>query len=135
MLQQKKKIHSVCDSRRLMRCRQGFESGETEESLSVILSFEVESLPDKVILGYISYPVQAFVPNTLRCYRWQAYGHVAAVSRREVPRCEKCTEGHERKECVTLRKVVVCVNSRGAHGAGDQKCPVQESQVEVSGLE
>ena len=29
--------------------------GETEDSLSVLLSFEVESFPDKVKLGYISY--------------------------------------------------------------------------------
>ena len=28
--------------------------------------------------------------------------------------------------------VVVCVNFRGAHGVGDQKCPVRERQVEVS---
>ena len=72
------------------------------------------------------------MPNTLRCYRCQAYGHVAAVCRREVPRCEKCAEGHEKKECVQLGKVVVCVNCRGAHGAGDQKCPVRKRQVEVS---
>ena len=63
------------------------------KSLSVLLSFDVESLPDKVMLGYISYPVQAFVPNTLHCYRCQAYVHVAAVCRREVPVCEKCSEG------------------------------------------
>jgi hypothetical protein len=54
------------------------------ESLSVLLSIDIESLPNKVMLGYISYPVQAFVPTTLRCYRCQAYGHVAAVCRREV---------------------------------------------------
>jgi hypothetical protein len=29
-------------------------SGETEESLSVLLSFDVESLPDKVMLGVYS---------------------------------------------------------------------------------
>ena len=74
------------------------------------------SLPDKVMLGYISYPVQAFVPTTLHCYRCQAYGSVAAVCRREVSRCEKCTEGHETNKCVALGKVVVCVNCRGAHG-------------------
>jgi hypothetical protein len=34
-------------------------SGETEESLSVHFSFEVESLPDKVKLGDINDPVQA----------------------------------------------------------------------------
>ena len=87
--QLKGKIPGVCDARRIVRCRQGGVSGETEESLSVLLSFYVESLPDKVMLGYSNNPVQAFVLNTLRCYRCQAYGHVAAVCRREIPKCEK----------------------------------------------
>ena len=65
------------------------------------------------------------MPNTLRCYRCQAYGHVAAVCRKEVPRCEKCAERHETKKCVALRKVEV--NCRGAHGAGDKKCCVREA--------
>ena len=52
--------------------------------------------------------------------------------RSEVPRCEKCAEGHETKEYVTLGKVVMCINCRGAHGAGDQECPVRERQVEGS---
>jgi hypothetical protein len=42
-----------------------------------------------VMLGYFSYPLRAYVPNTLRCYSCQAYGPVAAVCRREVPRCEQ----------------------------------------------
>lgn len=96
-------------------------SGETGESLSVILRFDAESLSDKVI-GYVSYPVQAFVLTTLHCYRCQAYGNVAAVCRRKDPGCEKCAEGHETKECVALGKVGVCVNCRGAHWSGDQKC-------------
>lgn len=70
-------------------------------------SFEVESLPDNVKLGYISYPVRAYVPNTLRCYRCQAYGLVAAVCWREDPRCLKCAEGHETKEYVVLGKVLI----------------------------
>ena len=40
--------------------KQGDVSGET-----VLLSFDVESLPDKVMLGYIRYPVRAFVTNML----------------------------------------------------------------------
>ena len=84
------------------------------------------------MLGYINYPIQAFELNTLHCYRCQASGHVAAVCRREVTRCERCGERHETKECVALGKVVVCVNCRGAHGPGVQKCLVRERQVEVS---
>ena len=64
------------------------------------------------------------MPNTLRCNRCQAYGHLAAVCKMELPRCEKCAKGHDTKECVALGKVVICVNCRGAQGAGDQKCPV-----------
>jgi hypothetical protein len=52
VLQQKKKIHGVCDSRRLMRRRQGGMSGEIEELLSVLLTFDVESLTNKVMLGF-----------------------------------------------------------------------------------
>ena len=50
--QLKGKILCVYDARRLGRRRQGGVCGETEESLSVLLSFDVESLPDKVMLGY-----------------------------------------------------------------------------------
>jgi hypothetical protein len=46
--------------------------------------------------------VRAFVPNPLMCFRCQAHGHVAAVCRRETPRCEKCAGGHGTKECVVL---------------------------------
>ena len=76
------KIPGVCDACRLVRRRQGGMCGETEESLSVLMSFDVETLPDKVMLGYFSNPVQASVLNPLGCYRCQAYGHVAAVCRR-----------------------------------------------------
>ena len=40
-------ISSVCDACRLVRRRPSGVSGETEESLSVLLSFDVESLPEK----------------------------------------------------------------------------------------
>ena len=57
--QLKLKIPSVFDGHRLVRRRPGGERGETENSLSVLLSFDVKSLPNKVMLGYISYPIRA----------------------------------------------------------------------------
>ena len=47
-------------------------------------------------LGCVSYPVRAFVPKPLLCFRFQAYGHVAALCRREIfPKCEQ--EGMRQK--------------------------------------
>jgi hypothetical protein len=39
----------------------GGERGETKKGLSVLLCFDVESLPDKDKLGSVSYPLRAFV--------------------------------------------------------------------------
>ena len=77
----------------------------------------MQSLPDKVKLGWVSYLMRAFVPNQLRCFRCQAFGHVVSVCRREIPRCEKCAGGHETKECVLSVEKAMCVNCRGTHGA------------------
>jgi hypothetical protein len=46
-----------------VRHRPGGER-QTEETLSVLLSFDVKCLPDKVMLGYISYPVRDCVSRT-----------------------------------------------------------------------
>jgi hypothetical protein len=60
------------------------------------------------MLEHVSYAERAFVPNPLRCFRCQAYGHVAAVGRRVILRCEKCVGGHETKECVVSVGKTVC---------------------------
>ena len=82
-------IPSVCDAHRLVRLRPGVERN-TEGTLSVLLSFDAERLPDKDMLGFLSYPVRAFVLNPLRCFRCHVYVHVAVLCRREIPRFEKC---------------------------------------------
>ena len=128
-VQLKLKLLSVCDACCLVRRRSGGECGERH---SVMLSFDAESLPDKVMVGSVSYPMRAFVPKILWCFRCQVYGHVAAVCRRESPRCVKCAGGHETKECVVSVEKVVCVSCGVAHGAGAQRCPVRERQVEVA---
>jgi hypothetical protein len=57
------------------------------------------------MLGYMSYDVRAVVLITLQCYRCHVYGHVAAVCRREIPRCGKCAGGHVRERQVEVVRV------------------------------
>ena len=92
----------------------------------------MQCLLDKVMQGYISYPMRAFIQNPLQCFRYQVYGHVAGVCRREIPRCEKCARGHGTKECVLSVGKVECFNCGGGHVAGNQKCSVRVRQLEVS---
>jgi hypothetical protein len=56
--------------------------------------------------------------------------HVAAVCRREIPRCEKCARGHGTNECVISEENVVCCNC-----GGRQFCWVSEmSCVSETGI-
>ena len=99
----------------------------------MLLSFVAAFVPDNVKLGCVCYCMRDFVPHPLQCFRCQAYGHVAAVCRREIPRCEKCAGGHVIKVCVVYcRCKTLCVNCRDVQGTGDQRCPVKERQVEVA---
>ena len=68
--QLKGKILCVCDARCLVQRRQGGVNGETRVA---VCHFDFESLPNKRMLGCISL-VQAFVTNTLRCYRFKLMG-------------------------------------------------------------
>ena len=70
--------------------------------------------------------------NPLPCFRCNVDGHVAVVCKREIPRCGECAGGHGTEDCVVLVDTVVCVNCRGVHVAGDQKCPVRERPFQVS---
>jgi hypothetical protein len=84
--------------------------GKPEKTLSVMLSFDAESLPDKVKVVSVSYHVRAYVTKILLCFSCHVYGHIAAVCRRDMPTCETCAGGHEMKECVvSVEKVVLVV--------------------------
>ena len=68
----------------------------------------------------------------LRCFRGNVYGHVTVVCRTKIPRCGKSAGVYGTEDCVISVDKVVCVNCRGALAAGDQKCLVRETQVEVT---
>lgn len=68
------------------------------------------------------------MPNPVRCFRCQAYNHVAEVCRREIPRCETCAGGHGTKEwvvsvgklCVSIVGVPMLLRIRSARCKTDR---------------
>ncbi|CAL9687399.1 unnamed protein product [Knipowitschia caucasica] len=93
--------------------------GERSDSTAVLLTFKDESLPQKVSLGYLVYPVKPYVRPPLRCYKCQRFGHIAAVCRGS-RRCGKCAGDHDRSECTSSE--VKCCNCGGNHMAAFRGC-------------
>ena len=104
-------------------------NGERVESTSLLLGFKELRIPEKVMIGYLSFRVREFIPPPMRCFKCQRYGHVAAnCSGKE--RCGKCGGNHQYGQCGegAVRK---CCNCGGDHSAAYGGCPVRKRAASV----
>lgn len=105
---------------------------EKVDSLSVVLQFEEEKMPERVYIGYVSYLVRAYVPPPVRCFKCQKYGHVAAVCKGN-QRCARCSGNHEYGKCGQGTKPRCC-NCGGEHSAGFGGCMVHKNAVKIQNV-
>lgn len=103
-----------------------------KDSLSVMINFDEEKLPERIYLGFMSYVVRPYVPPPLRCYKCQRYGHVAAVCKGK-QRCARCGGEHEYgkfEQGVNPK----CCNCGGEHSAGYGGCQARQQAVKVQNV-
>ena len=99
-----------------------------------VLTFNVPTLPTSIKAGYLNIPVEPFIPNPLRCFKCQRFGHGQNTCRGKLT-CARCGQfDHDNKACVND---VVCINCKGNHCAYSRECPrwklekqVQQVQVQ-----
>ena len=66
--------------------------------------------------------VQMYIPNPLRCFNCQKFGHSKKFCKNRLA-CWKCGgEGHDGNEC-TL-ETTRCLNCKGDHCASSKSCPI-----------
>ncbi|KAJ4425469.1 hypothetical protein ANN_28085 [Periplaneta americana] len=75
----------VSNAYRLLRKR----DGRTEPLSTVFLTFETSLLPEHIFVGYERDPVLAYVPNPMRCFRCQRFGHTQKRCTNNII-CAKC---------------------------------------------
>jgi len=64
-----------------------------------ILTFCTPAVPEDLHIGYISVPVTPYIPNPLRCFKCQRFGHGEKSCNKEAV-CARCAEtGHSDKSC------------------------------------
>ncbi|XP_023238565.1 uncharacterized protein LOC111637319 [Centruroides sculpturatus] len=94
----------------------------------LILTFNKPTLPSVITAGYLRFPVRPYVPNLLRCFKCQRFGH-SQISCQGKSICAQCgTEGHDSTECITTP---CCVNCKNAHPAYSQKCLAWQREKEI----
>ncbi|GFX53857.1 uncharacterized protein TNCV_1598031 [Trichonephila clavipes] len=102
------KAQKVCGVRRIM-IRQ---EGQVLNTKHLILIFSTSDLQKSVKAAYISCSVRPYIPNPLRCFQYQRYGH-SKIFCRDQPTYPRCGEiDHDSASCTTKERCVNCKEAR-----------------------
>ena len=94
----------------------------------LILTFDKEQLPDKIMAAWYAMDVRPYQPAPRRCYNCQKFGHLGSNCRSKHPICIKCSQ--EKLEAHTCSQTR-CANCRESHPASDRNCEFYKMEKEV----
>ncbi|GBO42131.1 hypothetical protein AVEN_38692-1 [Araneus ventricosus] len=102
--------------------------GQLLNTKHLILTFSSHVLPEYVKAGYMRLSVRPYIPNSLRCFKCQRFGH-SQTSCRGTLTCARCAEvGHESTGCTAKEK---CVNCKGDHTSFSRNCLAWKLEKEI----
>ncbi|XP_055941891.1 uncharacterized protein LOC129971939 [Argiope bruennichi] len=104
------------------------ETGQLLPTKHLVLTFQTPTLPEKVKAGYMRLAVRPFIPNPLRFYQCQRFGHSKMACHGTLT-CARCAEkGHDSQQCTGPEK---CVNCNGEHTSFSRSCLRWKLQKEI----
>jgi len=104
------------------------KSGENRRPTNTfILTFNTPTAPPHINIGYLRVKVNTYVPNPLRCFNCQKFGHGNKFCRSETVCC-RCSGKHTEEG---WENAVKCTNCSRPHMASSKECPVWLQGKEV----
>ena len=106
-----------------------FRDGQRRDTSLLVLTFSSTRLPPKVTCGYLIYDIKPFIPNPLRCYTCQRFGH-GKNSCKDAALCARCAQpAHEGTPCQSPQKCINCKSND--HTADSKDCPIWKKEKRV----
>ncbi|KAG1678704.1 hypothetical protein GQR58_013245 [Nymphon striatum] len=96
------------------------KNGKRITTGTIILTFNIPEPPKSIKAAYLNIGVDKYIPNPLRCYNCQKFGHHQTSCKHEAV-CGRCGEAnHSDDGC---EKTPCCVNCKGKHPSYSRECP------------
>ena len=123
----KRNIPNIVDIHRIVSKRDGKEI----KTNTLILTFNLPKIPSSLKICYLNVPVTEYVPNPMRCYKCQTFGHMSNKCKKSEI-CARCSEtGHYDKTC---NKAFKCINCKENHAAYSKKCPIYKKEYDIQNI-
>ena len=100
---------------------------------SIILTFDDTELPSHVTVGYTRVRVRPYIPNPMRCFKCQRFGHTRQHCRNR-PACAKCAStDHLDEDCQSESyHCANCGDGQEPHTSYDRQCPSFKKEREIN---
>ena len=105
-------------------------NGVLKRTSTYVLTFNTPIMPKKIKAAYISVNVEVYVPNPLRCYHCQVFGHHESRCNRQ-KLCANCGEDKHCSDDRNCDKTAKCVNCSGPHPTFSRDCPTWHKEKEI----
>ncbi|MCG8070208.1 MAG: hypothetical protein JAY84_20385 [Candidatus Thiodiazotropha taylori] len=108
------------------------KNGEYIQTNTLLLTFNTVVAPKSLKIFYQIIPVELYVPNPLRCFNCQKFGHHennCPVIPGSV--CEKCGTGGDDHRTSQCKNPAKCVNCGGNHVSRSSDCEVWKKEKEI----
>ena len=96
--------------------------GKTIQTNTYFLCFNTPTVPNYIKVGFLKVKVSVYVPNPMRCYRCQKFGHTESRCTR-TPVCGRCSFVGEEHDHSTCTNEIKCLNCGGPHLSSSKQCP------------
>ena len=104
---------------------------ETIKTNTYIITFNKSSLPKELKVGYNLIKVSPYIPNPLRCYNCQKFGHHETKCLKS-PVCKKCGESGSDHIELSCNNPIRCANCQGNHPSDSRDCMVWKREKEIN---
>jgi hypothetical protein len=107
------------------------EGANRTETRSVAITFDSETLPEEIKIGFNIHKVRQYIPDAQQCYKCRRWGDHIAKNCKSKERCARCGAEHQTKDCTVEREAFKCVNCKGSHSAAYRGCPYRKTAQKV----
>jgi len=104
--------------------------GGRRSTNTFVVTFRLPTLPKHVIVGYMRVPVDLYIPNPLRCFKCQKFGHGSKACK-GTETCASCGQTGHNGDC---SNEVKCPNCSGGHTAFSKECPKWILERKIQGI-
>ena len=101
-----------------------------KDTNTFVFTFNAPVLPKQLKVAFLRVSVDAYIPNPLRCYQCQVFGHHENKCKREKI-CANCGQPKHSADETDYKRPAKCINCKEDHPANSKQCQAWHTEKEI----